>query len=150
MMNPARKRRLLSLIFIISVVMLVSGLILYAMRQNINLFYTPTQVVEGEAPLHHNLRLGGMVVKDSIVRGKKGLLVKFKLTDFKQTLSVQYEGILPDLFREGQGIVALGVLRDNKHFIAQEILAKHDANYMPPEVKDALAKAAQPGVNKSA
>ena len=149
-MNPVRKRRLLLLFFIVSVLSLVTGLVLYALGQNISLFYTPTQIAEGEAPRKQTIRLGGMVVKGSILRAKNDLSVQFKLTDYKQTVTVNYRGILPDLFREEQGIVALGELRDNQHFNAKEVLAKHDANYMPPEVKDALAKTAQNGVKKSA
>ncbi|KTD29410.1 cytochrome c maturation protein CcmE [Legionella maceachernii] len=150
-MNPVRKRKMLVLLFILSIFMLASALVLYALRQNINLFYTPTQVVKGEASNQHTIRIGGMVAKNSVVRGgADGLSVEFQLTDFNQTVTIKYHGILPDLFREGQGIVALGKLSDNRHFIAEEVLAKHDANYMPPEVKEALAKGAQPGVKKSA
>ncbi|MCC5015461.1 MULTISPECIES: cytochrome c maturation protein CcmE [unclassified Legionella] len=149
-MNAVRKRKMFLLLFIISILALVTGLVLYALRQNISLFYTPTQIVNGEASSKHTIRLGGMVVKGSIVRASKGLAVQFKLTDFKQTVTVNYEGILPDLFREEQGIVALGELSTDGQFKAQEVLAKHDANYMPPEVKDALAKAAQQGEKKSA
>lgn len=144
-MNVVRKRKMLLLLFIISILALVTGLVLYALRQNISLFYTPTQIANGEASNKHTIRLGGMVVKGSIVRASKGLEVQFKLTDFKQTVTVHYQGILPDLFREEQGIVALGKLSADGQFKAQEVLAKHDANYMPPEVKDALAKAAQQG-----
>lgn len=149
-MNAVRKRKMFLLLFIISILALVTGLVLYALRQNISLFYTPTQIVNGEASSKHTIRLGGMVVKGSIVRASKGLAVQFKLTDFKQTVTVNYEGILPDLFCEEQGIVALGELSTDGQFKAQEVLAKHDANYMPPEVKDALAKAAQQGEKKSA
>lgn len=149
-MNVVRKRKILLLLFIISILALVTGLVLYALRQNISLFYTPTQIVNGEASAKHTIRLGGMVVKGSIVRASKGLAVQFKLTDFKQTVTVHYQGILPDLFREGQGVVTLGELNADGQFQAQEVLAKHDANYMPPEVKDALAKAAQQGEKKSA
>ncbi|KTD25475.1 cytochrome c-type biogenesis protein CcmE [Legionella lansingensis] len=144
-MNPVRKRKLMILGFIISVLMVVTALILYALRQNISLFYTPTQAVNGEASYGHTIRLGGMVVKGSILRSKADLSVQFKLTDFKQTITVNYRGILPDLFREGQGIVALGKLTDNHHFQATEVLAKHDANYMPPEVRTALIKAKESG-----
>ncbi|KTC81332.1 cytochrome c maturation protein CcmE [Legionella brunensis] len=140
-MNPIRQRKIFLLLFIVSVLGVVTGLVLYTLRQNISLFYTPTQIVSGEAPKEHNIRLGGMVVKNSIMRATNDLSVEFKLTDFKQTVTVNYRGILPDLFREEQGIVALGKLTDNHHFVATEVLAKHDANYMPPEVKDALAKA---------
>lgn len=142
-MNAVRKRKLTLLIFILSVLMVTTFLIMYALRQNISLFYTPTQLVKGEATGKKSIRLGGMVVKNSIVRAPNDLTVAFKLTDFNQTISVTYRGILPDLFREGQGIVATGEATDLQHFKATEILAKHDADYMPPEVKDALAKGAK-------
>lgn len=136
-MNSARKRKLQILLFIMMVLTVVTALVLYALRQNISLFYTPTQLAAGEAPKQQTIRLGGMVVEGSIQRGSD-LTVQFKLTDFKQTVTVSYRGILPDLFREGQGIVAMGKLEDPRHFVASEVLAKHDANYMPPEVKNAL------------
>ncbi|CEK10346.1 cytochrome c maturation protein CcmE [Legionella hackeliae] len=148
-MNPARQRKIFLLLFILSVLGVVTALVLYTLRQNISLFYTPTQAVNGEAPKEHRIRLGGMVVKNSIQRNEKDLTVVFQLTDFKQAITVNYRGILPDLFREGQGIVAMGTLTNNHHFKATEVLAKHDANYMPPEVKDALAKAAKSGEKKS-
>lgn len=148
-MNSVRKRKIIFLLFIAVILVLVTSLVLYALRQNISLFYTPTQIVHGEAATKHTIRLGGMVVKGSIVRAADDLTVQFKLTDFKQTVTVSYRGILPDLFREGQGIVALGELTDNQHFKATEVLAKHDANYMPPEVKDALAQSAQREEEKS-
>ncbi|MBA2711295.1 MAG: cytochrome c maturation protein CcmE [Tatlockia sp.] len=140
-MNSVRKRKIGLLLFIAAILSLVTALVLYALRQNINLFFTPTQVAEGKAATNQMIRLGGMVVKGSIIRSKNDLGVKFQLTDFKKTISVNYRGILPDLFQEGQGIVALGELNDNHNFVAKEVLAKHDANYMPPEVKDALAQA---------
>lgn len=142
-MNPIRKRKLIRVLFVLFVIAIVTALVTYALRQNISLFFSPTQLAMGEAPMEQNIRLGGMVVKDSVVRVSNDLSVEFQLTDFKQTVSVSYRGILPDLFREGQGIVASGVMIDKTHFKANEVLAKHDANYMPPEVKDALAKAAQ-------
>ncbi|WED44661.1 cytochrome c maturation protein CcmE [Legionella cardiaca] len=148
-MNTVRRRKIFLLLFIVSILGLVTGLVLYTLRQNISLFYTPTQIAEGVAPNDRTIRLGGMVVKNSIVRNTHDLSVEFQLTDFKQTVTVNYRGILPDLFREGQGIVALGKLHDNHHFKATEVLAKHDANYMPPEVKDALAKVAQNGEKRS-
>jgi cytochrome c-type biogenesis protein CcmE len=139
-MNPIRRRKMRLLLFIMSILMIVTGLVLYALRQNISLFYTPTQIAAGQAPAHHLIRLGGMVVKGSIVHGDDKLAVQFKLTDFKHSLTVNYHGILPELFREGQGIVALGELGDSQHFIAREVLAKHDANYMPPELKGTLKR----------
>ncbi|KTD06727.1 cytochrome c maturation protein CcmE [Legionella jamestowniensis] len=148
-MNPVRRRKFTLVLFILSVLGIVTGLVLYTLRQNISLFYTPSQVAQGEAPKERLIRLGGMVVKNSILRQEKNLSVEFQLTDFNQVVTVRYRGILPDLFREGQGIVALGTLTDNHHFKAQEVLAKHDANYMPPEVKEALAKSGKLGEKKS-
>ncbi len=148
-MNAARKRKIALLLFIALILGLVTALVLYALRQNINLFYSPSQAAEGKAAKNQLIRLGGMVVKGSIIHAQEDLGVEFQLTDFKQTISVSYRGILPDLFREGQGIVALGELSDNRHFKAKEVLAKHDANYMPPEVKEALAKSKSAEVNKN-
>jgi len=139
-MNAVRKRKLMMVLFIIAILSLVIGLVLYALRQNISLFYTPTQIAAGEAPLQHSIRAGGMVEKGSIVRAQQGLEVHFNITDFGKTIQVTYTGILPDLFREGQGIVAEGVVIDKQHFRATQVLAKHDANYMPPEVKASLLK----------
>lgn len=139
-MNPARKRKLLIILFFLSILAIASGLVLYALRQNISLFYTPTQIAAGQAPFARPVRVGGMVAKDSIIRAKEGLEVQFKITDFEKTITVTYTGILPDLFREGQGIVAEGVVIDSQHVRATQVLAKHDANYMPPEVKAALSK----------
>ena len=149
-MNPVRKRKLLLVLFIIVILALVTGLILYALRQNISLFYTPTQIAQGEVIAKRTIRVGGMVVKGSIVRAPNDLAVQFRLTDYKHSVLVNYRGILPDLFREEQGIVALGELDNEQHFMAKEVLAKHDANYMPPEVKEALAKAQQKGVKNNA
>lgn len=140
MMNPARKRKILILLFALVVLSLAAGLVLYALRQNISLFYTPTQVAAGQAPLQHAIRIGGMVEKGSFIRASTGLAVEFKVTDFTKTVTVLHTGILPDLFREEQGVVVEGLLLDNQHFQATRVLAKHDANYMPPEVKAALAK----------
>ncbi|HRD69631.1 MAG TPA: cytochrome c maturation protein CcmE [Legionella sp.] len=139
-MIPARKRKLLLILFILAVLAVASALVLYALRQNISLFYTPSQVQKGEAPANHSIRVGGMVEKNSIIRAKQGLEVQFKITDLDKTITVLYTGILPDLFREGQGIVAEGEVLDNQHFRARQVLAKHDANYMPPEVKASLVK----------
>ncbi len=141
-MNPARKRKLVMILLISSILAAATFLVLYALRQNISLFYSPTQIASGQAPLNHAIHAGGMVVKGSVLHGgADGLSVQFKITDFKHTVDVNYHGILPTLFREGQGVVAEGQLVDNNHFSANEVLAKHDENYMPPAVKDALAKA---------
>jgi cytochrome c-type biogenesis protein CcmE len=117
------------------------GLAAYAMRQNINLFYPPADVVAGKAPVGKRIRAGGMVVEGSVVRDRDSLRVSFLVTDYQAQLPVVYTGILPDLFAEGQGIVAAGSLDAQGVFQATEVLAKHDENYMPPEVADALSKA---------
>lgn len=137
-MRVLRRRRLMFYSLMGAVLSLVVLLVLYALRQNISLFYTPTQLVNGEAAKERLIRVGGMVVKQSVVHSDKDLFVQFQLTDFKHTVTVNYRGILPDLFREGQGIVAAGHTIDKTHFLATEVLAKHDANYMPPEVKASL------------
>ena len=101
-------------------------------------FFSTTDVVDGKAPKDALFRLGGMVIKGTVERPNDGMMVRFKLTDFSKEVTVEYTGILPDLFREGQGIVAHGKLNDKGVFIAEEVLAKHDENYMPPEVKSSL------------
>lgn len=112
---------------------------LLALRENINLFFSPSQIVDGTAPSNTTIRLGGMVVTGSIQRGDN-LGVTFVLTDLAEQVTVAYEGILPDLFREGQGIVTQGKLDSTGRFLAAQVLAKHDETYMPPEVNDALRK----------
>jgi len=136
-MHPIRKRRLQFISLLVIGISGAAALILFALRQNINVFYTPTQILEHEAPTNHRFRLGGLVKKGSFKR-EGGLAVSFVLTDLKNEMTVHYEGILPDLFREGQGIVSEGTLDSSGNFQAQEVLAKHDENYMPPQVKDAL------------
>ncbi len=137
-MKPHRKKKLITLMVVVSVLMAATLLIMYALRQNISLFYTPQQISQGEAPKKAIIRLGGMVVDDSVKRSAKSLDVIFKLTDYNSTVTVNYHGVLPTLFREGQGIVARGSISSNGEFKAEEILAKHDSNYMPPEVKASL------------
>ncbi len=136
-----RKRAVLVLSLVLGIGTAIA-LILYALSQNINLFYTPTelrQLSEQKLSQHKSVRVGGMVVKDSVIR-QNNLGVEFTITDFQHTLIVRYEGILPDLFREGQGIVALGVLDKEGHFKASQILAKHDEKYMPPEIAKMMAQ----------
>ena len=140
-MSPKQKQRL-----VVTIMGLVgfggaAGLVLYALSQNINLFYTPTDIVNGQVEMTERFRLGGMVIKGSVVREKE-LKVHFKLTDYQNTIDVQYKGILPDLFREGQAIVAMGQLKSKQCFVATEVLAKHDENYMPPEVAAGIKRAA--------
>ena len=137
-MKPARKRKIGVIVLMLTVVSIAMALVLYALRQNISLFYTPTQIALGEVTGTRAIRAGGMVVPGSIVRKSGDLTVRFKMTDYKHTVDVEYRGVLPDLFREGQGIVAQGELIDPQHFKATTVLAKHDEKYMPPEVRDAL------------
>ncbi len=118
---------------------IATGLTLLALRENINLFFSPSQIIEGTAPSNTTIRLGGMVVAGSVQRGDN-LGVTFVLTDLAEQVTVAYEGILPDLFREGQGIVTQGKLDSTGRFVAQQVLAKHNETYMPPEVNDALRK----------
>ena len=124
--------------FLFAGLSIVIGLAMYALSENINLFYNPTQIAAGDVPSGAKIRAGGMVREGSVSRDDKTLLVNFVLTDYNADVRVQYKGILPDLFREGQGIVALGRIDENGNFVAEEVLAKHDENYMPPEVMDAL------------
>ena len=141
-MHPIRKKRLTIVLFLVAGVSVAVALTAYALRQNINLFYDPSQIAAGEAPVDVRIRAGGMVEKESVRRDPKSLRVEFRVTDFNSSVTVEYTGILPDLFAEGQGIVAMGQLDENGLFVADQVLAKHDENYMPPEVNDALEKAA--------
>ncbi len=142
-MTPRRKQRLILVSLLVAGIGIAVTLALLALNENINLFFSPTQVVQGEAPGNTTFRLGGMVVDGSVQRPGDGLTVEFELTDTANAVPVKYTGILPDLFREGQGIVAQGKLVEGNVFVAEEVLAKHDENYMPPEVNDAIAKAMQ-------
>lgn len=128
-----RKRRLYFLAVLVASASIAAALALYALRQNINLYYTPQQVQAEHLKEGQVFRLGGMVVPGSVQHGA-GLQAAFTLTDYHSTLRVEYEGILPSLFREGQGIVAQGRLNHEGIFIADEVLAKHDANYKPPKI----------------
>jgi cytochrome c-type biogenesis protein CcmE len=123
---------------------LVAGLVIKAFEQNMMFFFSTTEVVEGKAPIERDFRVGGMVVEGSVQRDTNTLKVQFNLTDYQTPLTVEYQGILPDLFREGQGIVAKGRLNAEGLFVASEVLAKHDENYMPPEVAASLKQQGQP------
>lgn len=144
-MTPARKRRLYMVLGILAGTGLAAALIFQALQENMNLYYEPVRVKAGEAPKDHDFRLGGMVVDNSIERDEGSLTVRFDLTDYQEVVTVHYTGILPDLFREGQGIITRGRLNAEGEFVAEEVLAKHDENYMPPEVAASLeaAKTAQ-------
>jgi cytochrome c-type biogenesis protein CcmE len=120
-------------------VVLAAGFAVRAFQENLQYFFSPSQVAAGEAPARV-FRLGGMVVDDSVQREPGSLTVSFVVTDFAQSVPVRYTGVLPDLFGEGQGVVARGRLDPAGHFVAEEVLAKHDENYMAPEVAEALAR----------
>lgn len=139
-MRAKRKQRLYLLILLLTGLSIAVGLTLMALKQNINLFFTPSQIIAGEAPQGVAFRIGGMVVDDSVVRSEKDLSVAFEVTDTAKRVPVRYVGILPDLFREGQGVVALGRL-EGSTFVASEVLAKHDENYMAPEALEAIEQA---------
>ena len=136
-MNPVRKQRLFVVLAVLIGLGIACGLMFYALRQNINLFYTPQQIASGEAPLDAQMRVGGLVEPGTVIRNPDTLDVTFGLTDGKGRFTVHYQGILPDLFREGQGIVASGRMQQGV-FEADEVLAKHDENYMPPELVEKL------------
>ncbi|MGO1659238.1 MAG: cytochrome c maturation protein CcmE [Marinobacter sp.] len=139
-MHPIRKKRLTIILFLLAGLTVAVGLTTYALRQNINLFYDPSQISAGEAPVDVRIRAGGMVEEGTVKRDADSLKVEFLVTDYNASVPVEYIGILPDLFAEGQGIVAMGRLNKEGRFVADQVLAKHDENYMPPEVSDALEK----------
>ncbi|MGD9660607.1 MAG: cytochrome c maturation protein CcmE [Porticoccaceae bacterium] len=140
-MHPVRRQRLIAVIFIVIAASAAVGLVTYALRENINLFYAPSQIVAGEAPEGTRIRIGGMVVKGSLQRQEQSLETLFAITDGPAQVRVSYTGILPDLFAEGEAAVATGKLLADGSFEASEVLAKHDENYVPPEVADAMDKA---------
>ncbi|MBN1378670.1 MAG: cytochrome c maturation protein CcmE [Gammaproteobacteria bacterium] len=143
-MKP-RQQRMWFVAIIFSGIALATVLVLLSLGENMMYFYSPSQISKGEVPRDAVIRVGGLVVNDSVVHDDKNLGVRFKLTDTANTITVYYHGILPDLFREGQGIVAIGEIDAAGQMKANEVLAKHDENYMPPEVADALKTAAEGG-----
>jgi cytochrome c-type biogenesis protein CcmE len=144
--NPRRQKRLIVVSAIVAVVGAAIGLMLYALSQNIDLFYTPSEIIDGKQigentvipQVGQRLRIGGMVVPGSVHRDKDSLAVSFDLVDTGPIVTVSYQGLLPDLFREGQGIVATGILSKSDHIEAHEVLAKHDEEYMPPELAEKM------------
>jgi len=139
-MHQVRKQRL---IFICAGLLLLAfglGSVLYALRDNLNLFYTPSEILQGKAQSGRTIRVGGLVQNGSVRRGE-GVLVEFAVTDTSNAVQVQFEGILPDLFQEDEGVVAVGKLDASGVLIASEVLAKHDENYMPPEALEAIKRA---------
>ncbi|MFA5983292.1 MAG: cytochrome c maturation protein CcmE [Methylococcaceae bacterium] len=147
-MKPARRQRLLLIALMVAGIGIAAAFALKSFNENLMYFFSTTDVVEGKAPKQALFRIGGMVVKGSVNRPDQSLLVRFQLTDLSQDVTVEYTGILPDLFREGQGIVARGRLNGQGVFVAEEVLAKHDENYMPPEVAGSLKKQTQASVGQ--
>ncbi|APG05366.1 cytochrome c biogenesis protein CcmE [Luteibacter rhizovicinus DSM 16549] len=141
-MNPTRKRRLAIVISVIAAAVVAIGLTVFALQRNMSYLFTPSQVQEGQATQYTSFRLGGMVKAGSIQRATSSLRVSFIVIDADGAMPVEYTGILPDLFRDNQSVIATGRM-DSGRFIASEVLAKHDENYMPKELKDAMAKAHQ-------
>ncbi|QJR81737.1 cytochrome c maturation protein CcmE [Alteromonas pelagimontana] len=141
-MNPRRKQRLAVVASIGILVIGAISLMLYALTDSIDLFYTPSEIIEGKQgqrpEVGQRLRIGGMVVPGTVSRNSESLAVSFDLVDVGPKVTVRYSGILPDLFREGQGIVATGVLINDTTIEAQEVLAKHDEEYMPPELAEKM------------
>ncbi|MBI4939049.1 MAG: cytochrome c maturation protein CcmE [Nitrosomonadales bacterium] len=140
-MKP-RQKKFVFIIVALAALGAAVGLVLYALKDNVSLFFTPTQVYNKEAPQGRNFRLGGLVEEGSVKRQSDGVTVHFNITDNAKTVPVIYKGILPDLFKEGKGVVAQGKIHADNIFRADEVLAKHDENYMPPEAAEALKQAA--------
>ena len=139
-MNPTRKRRLTIVLSILAAAAIAAVLVVLALQNNMNYLLTPSQVQSGEATGYKTFRLGGMVKAGSIQRSNDSLKVTFTVVDAGGAMPVEYTGILPDLFRDNQSVIATGHM-DSAHFVATEVLAKHDETYMPKELKDAMAKA---------
>ena len=140
-MTPRRRQRLILVSLMLAGVGVAVAFGVNAFRQNLMLFHSPADVAAGAVEPGRAFRVGGMVVDGSVRRNDDDLAVAFDVTDNAESVTITYDGILPDLFREGQGIVAMGALDDSGVFVASEVLAKHDENYMPPEVAEALEKA---------
>ena len=138
-MTP-RRRRMTMVIMLVVGIGIAAALAVTAFQSNLLYFIDPSEVVQGKAPVNRSFRLGGMVKEGSVQRQQDGLTVRFDVTDYAESVTIQYTGILPDLFREGQGIIANGRLNEQGIFVASEVLAKHDEEYMPPEVAASLKK----------
>ena len=143
-MSPRQKQRLAFAAILFTGVGTATALVLFSLEQNLLYFYTPSQIVNGEAPDRRSINVGGLVVDGSVRYSDSSSTVYFALTDTAETVRLEYTGLLPDLFREGQGIVATGRVHGDGTFIAERVLAKHDENYMPPEVAEALQQAGRP------
>ncbi|NVJ67973.1 MAG: cytochrome c maturation protein CcmE [Gammaproteobacteria bacterium] len=145
-MKAHRKKKLLTILSALVLLSIAVALLLYAIRNSLDVFYEPTRVVNGDAPLDKTIRVGGLVTVGSVKYAKDSLYVEFDITDNQEVITITFDKSLPDLFREGQGIMAEGKLVDRKTLKATKVLAKHDENYMPPEIADTLKKSHQQGV----
>ena len=145
-----RHKRLLLILAGLAVLGAVIALVLNAFQSNLVFFFSPTQVAAGEAPKGKPFRIGGMVKEGSILREADGVTLRFAITDTERDITVDYKGILPDLFKEGKGAVVQGRLGDDGVFVAKEVLAKHDENYMPPEAAKAVGDAHARALQKQA
>jgi cytochrome c-type biogenesis protein CcmE len=143
-MKAIRKQRLWLVLFIVIGASMVVGITLFALRQNINLFFSPEQIMQGQVPKNAKIRCAGLVVAGSVKRDNQNLKVSFDIADKVTKVTVNYVGILPDLFREGQGIMVTGRMDQNGILQADEVLAKHDEKYMPPEMKEMMEKGGHP------
>jgi cytochrome c-type biogenesis protein CcmE len=149
-MTPTRKRRLIAVVLILIGVGAAGTITFYSLQQNMLYFQSPGEIAQLSMPVGRQFRLGGLVKNGSLERANDGLAVQFTVTDNQKEITVHYVGILPDLFREGQGVIARGALDEAGQFQASEILAKHDENYMPPEVADSLKQAGHPPAEQPA
>jgi len=145
-MKP-RHKKLILIVGGVAVLSVAGLLVLNAFRSNLVFFFSPSEVLEGKAPTQGVLRVGGLVEKGSLRKTPNSLKVEFTVTDLKKSITVRYDGILPDLFREGQGVIAQGRLQPDKVFVADQVLAKHDEKYMPPEVAKTLQQNAPTAKN---
>lgn len=146
-MTPTRKRRLIAVLLILAGVGVSSTIAFYSLQENLLYFQSPSDLAQQPIPPGRQFRLGGLVKPGSVARDEGGLATHFVVTDGPEEMAVQYVGILPDLFREGQGVIARGELNSNGLFEAREVLAKHDENYMPPEIAEAMKKTHESAVN---
>jgi len=142
MVTP-KKRRLYLVLGGMSSLGLAVCLVIFAFQDNLVFFYSPTEIAKEGVSSDQRIRVGGLVEEGSVISEGDGLTTRFRITDLSQTLSITYTGILPSLFREGQGVIVQGYLQNSTNFVADEVLAKHDENYMPPEVAEALKKSGQ-------
>lgn len=143
-MRPIRKRRLQLVLLLVAGVGITVAIALMALQQNLNLFYSPAQIVAGEVEQGVQIRAGGLVVPGSVQRDPNSLMAEFEVTDYQGYVTIRYNGILPDLFAEGQGIIAIGELGEDMVVTAEQVLAKHDEEYMPPELVKAIEEAGHP------